>query len=168
MRLAASWRSFFFSSRRRHTRYIGDWSSDVCSSDLAAPAVRFSSCFPWQRGVLFAPPPQGLWPPPETPGTPAKLRWKGAHLVPLTVVASLLRGETLDEKDWSVDAHSGCLLPAGGRFPTGPFRGRRGPRHPGHGSALDRRLSAIRARRRIVVRGRVRHRHRLRHLGSQA
>src|ERR1017187_1484613 len=24
----------FFSSRRRHTRYIGDWSSDVCSSDL--------------------------------------------------------------------------------------------------------------------------------------
>src|SRR5437762_4655407 len=27
---------FFFSSRRRHTRYIGDWSSDVCSSDLEA------------------------------------------------------------------------------------------------------------------------------------
>src|SRR5436189_374920 len=27
---------FFFSSRRRHTRYIGDWSSDVCSSDLFA------------------------------------------------------------------------------------------------------------------------------------
>src|SRR5437879_13296953 len=25
---------FFSSSRRRHTRYIGDWSSDVCSSDL--------------------------------------------------------------------------------------------------------------------------------------
>src|SRR5437762_2860314 len=23
-------------SRRRHTRYIGDWSSDVCSSDLSA------------------------------------------------------------------------------------------------------------------------------------
>src|SRR5436189_5191452 len=28
---------FFFSSRRRHTRYIGDWSSDVCSSDLPYP-----------------------------------------------------------------------------------------------------------------------------------
>src|SRR5256885_3917641 len=26
---------FFFSSRRRHTRLQGDWSSDVCSSDLA-------------------------------------------------------------------------------------------------------------------------------------
>src|SRR5437762_8678503 len=29
---------FFFSSRRRHTRYIGDWSSDVCSSDLPVRA----------------------------------------------------------------------------------------------------------------------------------
>src|SRR5437764_13326484 len=29
-------REFFFSSRRRHTRYIGDWSSDVCSSDLTS------------------------------------------------------------------------------------------------------------------------------------
>src|SRR5215217_8719312 len=27
---------FFFSSRRRHTRYWRDWSSDVCSSDLRA------------------------------------------------------------------------------------------------------------------------------------
>src|SRR6266496_4219940 len=31
---------FFFSSRRRHTRSLRDWSSDVCSSDLSrlAPA----------------------------------------------------------------------------------------------------------------------------------
>src|SRR5438045_6046288 len=30
---------FFFSSRRRHTRCLSDWSSDVCSSDLnAGPA----------------------------------------------------------------------------------------------------------------------------------
>src|SRR5205809_6953457 len=28
---------FFFSSRRRHTRCSRDWSSDVCSSDLAPP-----------------------------------------------------------------------------------------------------------------------------------
>src|SRR5690348_1744136 len=28
---------FFFSSRRRHTRWTGDWSSDVCSSDLTTP-----------------------------------------------------------------------------------------------------------------------------------
>src|SRR3712207_7680345 len=33
---------FFFSSRRRHTRYWRDWSSDVCSSDLlrADPRLR--------------------------------------------------------------------------------------------------------------------------------
>src|SRR5256885_3493761 len=30
---------FFFSSRRRHTRLQGDWSSDVCSSDLEWPAL---------------------------------------------------------------------------------------------------------------------------------
>src|SRR2546430_7498729 len=29
---------FFFSSRRRHTRFDCDWSSDVCSSDLSACA----------------------------------------------------------------------------------------------------------------------------------
>src|SRR2546427_4278247 len=29
--------SFFFSSRRRHTRFDCDWSSDVCSSDLTFP-----------------------------------------------------------------------------------------------------------------------------------
>src|SRR2546422_6483286 len=32
--------SFFFSSRRRHTRCSRDWSSDVCSSDLALAQVR--------------------------------------------------------------------------------------------------------------------------------
>src|SRR5215510_15286725 len=31
---------FFFSSRRRHTRWPRDWSSDVCSSDLPADAAR--------------------------------------------------------------------------------------------------------------------------------
>src|SRR5437867_10966219 len=30
---------FFFSSRRRHTRSYGDWSSDVCSSDLSVVSV---------------------------------------------------------------------------------------------------------------------------------
>src|SRR5260370_41894578 len=32
---------FFFSSRRRHTRFKCDWSSDVCSSDLTGPAALF-------------------------------------------------------------------------------------------------------------------------------
>src|SRR5690348_17361864 len=34
MAASARWEVFFFSSRRRHTRWTGDWSSDVCSSDL--------------------------------------------------------------------------------------------------------------------------------------
>src|SRR5207248_3630643 len=34
---------FFFSSRRRHTRSYGDWSSDVCSSDLQVGAWSFKS-----------------------------------------------------------------------------------------------------------------------------
>src|SRR5690606_40504474 len=36
---------FFFSSRRRHTRFSRDWSSDVCSSDLAE-RVRSDCRFP--------------------------------------------------------------------------------------------------------------------------
>src|SRR6266487_5049807 len=62
---------FFFSSRRRHTRWTGDWSSDVCSSDLirflfgsgeagALPNVArtFSRWFPRQergtaQGIFF-------------------------------------------------------------------------------------------------------------------
>src|SRR6267378_3749117 len=41
---------FFFSSRRRHTSSLRDWSSDVCSSDLAA----FQGCraSPGRTGAL--------------------------------------------------------------------------------------------------------------------
>src|SRR5689334_9974202 len=41
---STSWGStFFFSSRRRHTRWNCDWSSDVCSSDLYANTPLFTS-----------------------------------------------------------------------------------------------------------------------------
>src|SRR5437899_5224966 len=45
--------NFFFSSRRRHTRCLSDWSSDVCSSDLRGDlglgaAVLFGILFLWQ------------------------------------------------------------------------------------------------------------------------
>src|SRR5437764_3204159 len=43
MRLITNSDSFFFSSRRRNTRYIGDWSSDVCSSDLSMKNFRFAT-----------------------------------------------------------------------------------------------------------------------------
>src|SRR5438045_8373387 len=39
--------SFFFSSRRRHTRCLSDWSSDVCSSDLLIRLSEYTTdkCF---------------------------------------------------------------------------------------------------------------------------
>src|SRR5919204_643273 len=43
---------FFFSSRRRHTRYIGDWSSDVCSSDLDLELVLHGTPFAVRRAVV--------------------------------------------------------------------------------------------------------------------
>src|SRR5690606_39474609 len=43
---------FFFSSRRRHTRFSRDWSSDVCSSDLVTFAESGVST-PDRRSWLF-------------------------------------------------------------------------------------------------------------------
>src|SRR5690348_17863980 len=45
---------FFFSSRRRHTRWTGDWSSDVCSSDLLAGVLRSASPVEQARTVCAA------------------------------------------------------------------------------------------------------------------
>src|SRR6266487_4193778 len=44
---------FFFSSRRRHTRWTGDWNSDVCSSDLLAvrPRAQLREAGPLAHGV---------------------------------------------------------------------------------------------------------------------
>src|SRR5205807_6099388 len=64
---------FFFSSRRRHTRLQGDWSSDVCSSDLepAGHAAR--------RVILFL-----------------EIDSEGKEIL---VFFQLLRGANVDEKD---------------------------------------------------------------------
>src|SRR5207237_6593630 len=43
---------FFFSSRRRHTRFKCDWSSDVCSSDLA---LRCSGVLVFVRAMVGIP-----------------------------------------------------------------------------------------------------------------
>src|SRR2546430_9993708 len=40
--LQSTYICFFFSSRRRHTRFDCDWSSDVCSSDLGG--LRVAAC----------------------------------------------------------------------------------------------------------------------------
>src|SRR6266480_6479953 len=54
---------FFFSSRRRHTRLTCDWSSDVCSSDLAFPGTRG-----WGYDGVLPYAPQGSY------GTPQELK----------------------------------------------------------------------------------------------
>src|SRR5439155_16865706 len=71
--------SFYFSSRRRHTRWPRDWSSDVCSSDLPAPPVFGPAPFPAAPppapkppappGPALAPPP-----PPKSPPFPPAAR----------------------------------------------------------------------------------------------
>src|SRR5690606_40312861 len=45
--------AFVFSSRRRHTRFSRDWSSDVCSSDLRTMDVNLFG--PWTAAQLAAP-----------------------------------------------------------------------------------------------------------------
>src|SRR5690606_39995277 len=44
---------FFFSSRRRHTRFSRDWSSDVCSSDLTE--LKTNTLFPTGTSMVYRP-----------------------------------------------------------------------------------------------------------------
>jgi len=81
------------------------------------PAARFSSCFPFLGDLLLVVPPRSLWPPPSA-GTLAKVHWKSARFIPLSLIPGLLSG-TLSDERWAVDGASECLVPAGR---TGPFR----------------------------------------------
>src|SRR5256885_10780198 len=87
--ISAIWESsdcvmcFFFSSRRRHTRLQGDWSSDVCSSDLGLDTVRVGLT---QYQVALA----GLW--------PAVRALAAAHASEREAVHDLETGETAHEE----------------------------------------------------------------------
>src|SRR3712207_3815379 len=61
---------YFFSSRRRHTRYWRDWSSDVCSSDLPARPV---VCFDETSKQLVA---ETRTPLPMAPGVPERVDYE--------------------------------------------------------------------------------------------
>src|SRR3712207_7495884 len=52
---------FFFSSRRRHTRYWRDWSSDVCSSDLAPEGFTALASSPSSPVAAYELPDRGLY-----------------------------------------------------------------------------------------------------------
>jgi CRISPR type III-A-associated RAMP protein Csm4 len=89
---------------------------EATATSANAPAVRFSSFFPFAGDTLLIVPPRSLWPPPES----TKIRYKGAHFVPLSVIESLLSDKAIDEDRWAVDGESECLVPSNpGR---GPFR----------------------------------------------
>src|SRR5690348_1090815 len=66
--------------------HLEEWLDATAGS--SAPAVAFSSLFPFQGDTLFVPPPATLWPPPSnlvTSPSPAfltKTRWTAAHFVP--------------------------------------------------------------------------------------
>src|SRR5437867_13151487 len=49
---------FFFSSRRRHTRSYGDWSSDVCSSDLGPGLAEHIGIRHWLVTTFSRPSPE--------------------------------------------------------------------------------------------------------------
>src|SRR5215475_15585116 len=70
---------FFFSSRRRHTRFSRDWSSDVCSSDLCS-AARGRSASPGACCTAVAGASRG-WPRSEERrvGKECRSRWSPYH-----------------------------------------------------------------------------------------
>jgi CRISPR type III-A-associated RAMP protein Csm4 len=98
---------------------IEDWLD--ATARAPKPAVRFSSCFPFQGETMFVVPPRSLWPPPPS----AKVRWKGARFVPLSVVEDLIHGRPLAEEGWTVDGASECLVPIGSQ--SGPQGSSQGP-----------------------------------------
>jgi CRISPR type III-A-associated RAMP protein Csm4 len=92
-----------------------DWLQATAASP-DEPAVRFSSFFPFIGDTLLVVPPRSLWPPPDS----TKIRYKGAHFVPMPVIESLLSEKAMDEDRWAVDGESECLVLANqGR---GPFK----------------------------------------------
>jgi CRISPR type III-A-associated RAMP protein Csm4 len=96
---------------------LGQWLDATARN--GAPAVSFSSCFPFLDEIAFVVPPRTIWPPTSPALMSARVRWKSARFVPLGVVQAMLAGEALDENHWSLDGASECLVPAGR---PGPFR----------------------------------------------
>jgi CRISPR type III-A-associated RAMP protein Csm4 len=94
--------------------FLDEWLQSTAHA--AAPAVVFSSLFPYQGDTLFVPPPATLWPPPvalvtmPSPVFLTKIRWNAARFVPLNLVESILAGQRILADQWMPDAESGCLL----------------------------------------------------------
>ncbi len=85
--------------------WMEEWLDATARAADSAPAVRFSSLFPFLGDQRLIPPPRSAWP----PSGAGKLYAKGAKLVPLEVA----RKGVVNESRWAVDGASECMLPAG-------------------------------------------------------
>src|SRR5256885_14453354 len=96
---------FFFSSRRRHTRLQGDWSSDVCSSDLSRRPAPAPAWLLRPRALASTVPasaaPRAQRPPPQVQAAPAAAAPAPAH-----------------RARWSAAACPGWRSPPGPRAPA--------------------------------------------------
>src|SRR5690606_40389138 len=102
----------FFSSRRRHTRFSRDWSSDVCSSDLASPRMPkdriCSACIALSRRRL-SPPTSVNSLSPDWVGETLKTCWLHASNKSLLLCANGTRSEEpswREKREQSQDAAS--------------------------------------------------------------
>src|SRR5256885_13312617 len=98
---------FFFSSRRRHTRLQGDWSSDVCSSDLGGPLPlcsthRPDSCHRWRW------PPARREPSSRPPGDRKSTRLNSSHLV-ISYAVFCLKKKSLQPAGHRSEEHTSQL-----------------------------------------------------------
>src|SRR5256886_13382557 len=83
---------FFFSSRRRHTRFDCDWSSDVCSSDLSDDEIRDGIKLLAQTTGIFTETAGGV-----TTAVLAKLAQRG-DIDPSERVVAVITGERSEER----------------------------------------------------------------------
>lgn len=103
--------------------YLPEWLDE----NTHDPGIALSSLFPFLSDSLLAAPPSSLWPPPASllttpnPTFLAKIRWRAARFVPLSLIDSLLTGQPILADQWLPDPESGCLLRRD-RPSTSPFR----------------------------------------------
>lgn len=88
--------------------WLDEW-LDATARAGGAPAVCFSSLFPFIGKTRLITPPKSAWP----PANAGKLYLQGMKLVPLEIA----RGGAVDEARWTADGASECLVPQGSGSP---------------------------------------------------
>src|SRR5260370_37583623 len=119
---------------------IEEW-LDATARNPEGSAVRFSSLFPFQGETRFVVPPKTVWP----PAASARVRWKGARFIPLSLVETLVNGGAPEEDRWQVDGAGGWLLSEGGpaAFRVGGRPSAGGERLGGRGRAGGRAVVGV-------------------------